>query len=204
MGDRLLGTRRSPPSGFAVDDFVDSQLAYQWATSVQNLLARVFGEASEHYKNFKAQVEQRLRYSPANQAQGVLRAAREDYANGHLFELRCLIEAEVFDDFLEHAEHLLSSGYHHAAAVIGGCVLEDGLRRLCDQRGIATSAIPKLDTMNSDLAKAGVLTKLEQKKVTALADLRNKAAHGRWKEFEREDVEEMLGGVRRFMERHLS
>ena len=39
---------------------------------------------------------------------------------------------------------------------------------------------PKLGTMNAGLAKQGVYNKLTQKRITALADIRNKAAHGEW------------------------
>jgi hypothetical protein len=54
-----------------------------------------------------------------------------------------------------------------AAAVIAGTVLETALRQLC------------LDRMNADLAKAGVYNSLMQKRITALAAIRNRAAHGK-------------------------
>ena len=56
--------------------------------------------------------------------------------------------------------------------MIAGCVLEDGLRKLCQKNGITLPEKPKLDKMNADLAKAGVLSKLVQKRITALADLK--------------------------------
>ena len=204
MGEAVLGTKRSPGPHVIGDYRVDSQQAHQWATSVQNLLARVFGSASEHYKNFTAQVGSYLSFSPTYRAQGILKAAKDDYDNGHLFELRRLVEAEVFDDFLEQAEHLLGSGYYQPAAVVAGCVLEDGLRKLCDQHGINLPPKPKLDAMNAGLAKAGVFSKLVQKRITALADLRNKAAHGQWSDFSQEDVAEMVGAVRRLMEKYFA
>lgn len=131
---------------------------------------------------------------------GILRAAKEDYENGYLFNTRTLIEAEVFDDFLEQAEELLKKGYYQPAAVIAGCVLEDGLRKLCDRNSIVLPAKATIDPMNVELAKAGIYNKLVQKKITALADLRNKAAHGEWSEFTEKDVEDMIRDVRRFME----
>jgi hypothetical protein len=204
MGDRVLATQQDPGPNVIGDDVVDTQLAYQWATSVQNLLARVFGRDSEHYKNFTAQAGTYLSFSPVYQAQGILRAAKDDYENGHLFELRRLVEAEVFDDFLEQAEHLFDSGYFQAAAVVAGCVLEDGLRKLCVANQVAVAPKPKLDTMNADLAKAGVFSVLIQKRITALADLRHKAAHGKWTEFTRDDVKEMVQAIRRFMEEHFA
>jgi hypothetical protein len=66
-----------------------------------------------------------------------------------------------------------------AAAVIAGTVLETALRQLC------------LDRMNADLAKAGVYNSLMQKRITALAAIRNRAAHGKPNEFTRDDVSAM-------------
>src|SRR5665647_774447 len=51
-GQRVLETRRSLGPSVMGDDRVDSQLALQWSTSTQSLLASVFGADSEHYKAF--------------------------------------------------------------------------------------------------------------------------------------------------------
>lgn len=204
FGEQVIATKRNPPPNVIGDLRIDSQKAYQWATSTQNLLVRVFGQESEHYKNFLKQVERHLTYSPVYYAQGILRAAVDDYENEQLFEIRKMVEAELFVDFLEQAEHLLKSGYYQPAAVVCGCVLEDGLRKLCNSNGITLGTNPKLDKMNADLAKVGVYSKLVLKRITILADLRNKAAHGQWDQFEKDDVEEMLTAVRRIMEDHFA
>lgn len=54
----------------------------------------------------------------------MLRAAKDDYENGYLFDTRTLIEADVFDEFIEQAEELFKKGYYQPAAVIAGCVLK--------------------------------------------------------------------------------
>jgi len=91
---------------------------------------------------------------------------------------------------------LLTNGYGGPAAVVAGVVLEASLRNLCDLNSIAYS---KLDKMNADLAKAGVYNKLQQKKITALADIRNRAAHGHWQTFTEEDVRQMIRDVETFL-----
>ena len=58
--------------------------------------------------------------------------------------------------------------------------------------------------MNSELAKAGAYNLLTQKNVTAMADLRNKAAHGKWTEFRKDDVQQMISQVRLFMTNHFT
>jgi hypothetical protein len=183
---------------------VDPELANQWGTSCLNLLSRVFGAQSVHYKQFETLFPELYLYSRASQALGTLRAATEDYEQGFLFDTRTLIEAEVLDDFLEQSEHLLGSGYYQPAAVVIGSVLEDGLRKFCVRYEIPLSVKPKLDTMNAELARKGVYNKLTQKRIMMLADIRNKAAHGEWDKFTKSDVEDMLRGVRQFMETHFA
>ena len=206
FGERVLATRREAPAGFiGFPSLVDGDLATQWATSTQNLLVRVFGATSVHYTNFTEEVKEGTsKFSVVNRALGMLRAAKDDYEHEYLFDVRRLIRAEVFDDFLEQAQHLYDSGYFQPAAVVVGCVLEDGLRKLCDQHGVPLADRPKLDKMNADLAKQGLYSKLTQKQITAYADVRNKAAHGQWDEFNEDDVMQMIRGIRTFMETHFA
>jgi hypothetical protein len=135
---------------------------------------------------------------------GSLRALRRDYDEGYLSTVQGLIRAELFADFLEMAGHLLEQGYKDPAAVLVGGVLEEHLRALCSARSIPVEVLgrpKKADTINSDLARAGVYNKLDQKNVTAWLDLRNKAAHGQYDEYTREQVGSMLSGVSEFTAR---
>ncbi len=60
----------------------------------------------------------------------------------------------------------------------------------------------KSDLMNSDLAKATAYSKLDQKNVTAWLDLRNKAAHGHYNEYQAAQVGMLISGVRDFITRN--
>ncbi len=60
---------------------------------------------------------------------------------------------------------------------------------MCEDNQFATG---KLDKTNADLAKAGVINKLVQKQITAWADIRNSAAHGRAHQFKPDDVASMI------------
>jgi hypothetical protein len=157
------------------------------------------GQDSEHYRRFEENTGGISSYSYAVNACAVLRAAKADYEGGYLFDTRRQIQAEVFDEFLEQAEYFLKDGYFQVAAVVAGAVLEDGLRKLCVSQRITLSSQPALNWMNDELAKSGVYDKMVLKKVTWLADIRNKAAHGKWKEFTAADAEEMVRDVWRLM-----
>lgn len=140
---------------------------------------------------------------------GVLRALRSDYESGYMRAIQELIHADVFADFLEMATYFLDQGYKDPAAVMVGGVLEEHLRKLCLKNGLPIEDVkpsgnePKMaGRLNDDLAGQKVYSKLDQKTVTAWLDLRNKAAHGKYVEYTKEQVELMVQGVRDFLTRH--
>ena len=199
-GKKILDTKFNVE--MIADTFVDAEMTCKWYTNVQNILSRSFGKESIHYKNFSDEFKRDIKNNPGNIVcgLGVLEAAKKDYEDGYFFDMKHLIEAEVFDDFLEQAEYLLKSKYYQPAVVIAGCVLEDGLRKLCKENNINLPEKPKIYKMNADLTKIGIFTKLTQKKITYLADLRNNAAHGTENNFNEEDVKNMINDVRRILE----
>jgi hypothetical protein len=144
---------------------------------------------------------------------GILQALRADWEADRLKTFTEIVTADLFSDFLEQAEYLLSEGYKDAAAVMAGGVLEQHLRKLCDTHGISTTTtdsksgkdVPlKLDRLNGELAKQQAYPKNDQKQVTAWADIRNDAAHGHYAKYTREQVDLMVQWVRDFMGRNPS
>ena len=139
----------------------------------------------------------------------ILNAVKKELEGGWVFELKDLVTAEIFTDFLEMAEYFLSEGYKDPAAVIIGGVLEEHLRQLCQKNGVPITTTKgkkevtvKANQLNQDLVKAGQYNKLEMKYVTAWLDLRNNAAHGNYNEYDKPQVEEMLQGVMDFITRN--
>lgn len=137
------------------------------------------------------------------QLYGILSAIKLEIEAGYIQSLSEIIHADLFNDFLEMAEHLLQSGYKDPAAVLIGGVLEEHLRKLCLKSGVAIQDAKgdgiKADKMNVDLYKAAIYTSLEQKNILAQLDLRNRAAHGKYSTYSKENVEAMLSTVRLFI-----
>jgi hypothetical protein len=137
----------------------------------------------------------------------VLRAFRDDAAAGFLAELEASINARVFSDFLDMAEHVLAEVHRTPAAVVAGFTLEEHLRKMCGAAGVALThpdgSPKKADLLNAELAKAGAYpTKTEGKDVTAWLGRRNDAAHGHHDRYSEEQVRLMIEGVRNFISRH--
>ena len=136
----------------------------------------------------------------------IANALLSDIRKGYLKSLEEIIRADLFADYLEMAAHLEESGYKDPAAVLAGSTLEAHLRKLCNKHGVVPvsgSGKPKkTDTLNAELEKAGAYNKLDQKNVTAWLDIRNKAAHGRYGEYTKEQVKILITSVRDFINRH--
>ena len=180
-------------------EVMDDELALTWKVKAKNLLVITCGKESQHYKEFIEAEKFHTHESssdPFRRIKAVFNAAKDDYQGGYLVSVKNLIQADVFDSELEQAQELLVSGYKLAAAVIAGVVLETALRDLCTKE---TINIGKLDKMNADLAKTGVYNKLQQKRITALADIRNSAAHGKAEEFVEDDVKRMIEEIEQFL-----
>lgn len=194
-------------SGFS-PIFVDSGKLAGLRVSVLSFIAMAYGKEHSHYSEFdKATRVTKIR-SSAEKGHEILLAIQNEIEGGWIFSVKKLVSAEIFSDFLEMAAHLLELDYKDPAAVMIGSVLEENLRQLCHSAGIETeiekegTLIPKsADRLNSDLAKAEGYTKLDQKSVTAWLDLRNKAAHGKYNEYGKEQVELMMRGVTEFLAR---
>lgn len=140
------------------------------------------------------------------QLAGILVSIRNEVDAGYLVSTQILVHADMFSNLLEQAEYLLSEGYKDPAAVLSGGVLESHLRNLCDKNGIshiqADGKPKKASLMNDDLTKAKIYTALQNKEVTAWLGVRNSAAHGKFTEYDANQVKNMLAGVRGFITRH--
>lgn len=186
-----------------------------WVTRIGQLLRKLYGENSQHYVNFDRAISTENFYTihsnwygHISQVQGVALTVKHDVENGLISSIKGLLQAEIFANFLEIGEHLLSEGYKDAAAVTIGAVLEDGLRELCKKNNIditkPNGSPLTIEPLNTELAKNEVYSKLTQKQITSWAHIRNKAAHGQYNEYDKSQVEMMLLFVQGFAEQHLA
>lgn len=141
---------------------------------------------------------------------GTIKGIKSDYENGMFINLAEIIEAEMAADYLGQVEQLLSEGQsgkfdHVPAAVLLGAILEDSLRRLCTRQSppiadLKSDGSPKtLNPLIDDLKKAGLYNELRAKQLRTFAEIRNHAAHGRFSDFSRSDVEQMIKGISNFL-----
>jgi len=181
-------------------------------TRIKAIVKRITGNDSEYYKRIEeifVKYDKLNDYIKMKPLKGVLDGLYQDLKAGYLKSFSELVHADIFSDYIEMAEYLLEEGYKDPAAVITGSTLEEHLRKLCIKNGIDIETMSrgklepkKADRMNGELAKEKVYSKLELKSVTAWLDLRNKAAHGKYDEYNENQVKQMIMGVRDFIVRN--
>ncbi|HJP95748.1 MAG TPA: hypothetical protein VJ843_00055 [Candidatus Saccharimonadales bacterium] len=206
IGERLLELARKSDNGLGAEHI--SQ-ATTWVSRSGQLLKRLYDRDSQHVESFQRVIS---KYDFTNlhgnyyvhlcEVIGILKAIQHELKRGLIVDLKKLLQASIFADFLEMAEYLLSEGYKDASAVMVGAVLEDSLRKLADENKIPTTSANgrplTIDPINIALAKASVYGPLVQKQITTWADLRNSAAHGHYNNYDEHQVKQMLIFVQKF------
>lgn len=180
-------------------------LLTQFRASSLSFIHNLYGENHPFYTEFNKTVLKTDLFA-FSLGRSILASIKNEIDSGWLTSFKGLVSAEIFSDFLEMAEHLLKEKYKDAAAVIIGSALEGYLRQLCLKQGISTNdpktgKPKKANLLNAELAKA-VYNLLDQQNVTAWLELRNKAAHGNYAEYNQLQVENMMQAVTEFMARN--
>lgn len=114
---------------------VDITSFYNFKTASLSLIRSIYSEEHPFYHQFNVSVHRSITTS-VEIGKGILNAAKKEIENGWLFSIKGIIAAEIFSDFLEMAEYLLSEGFKDPAAVMIGSVLEEHLRQLCKKHNI--------------------------------------------------------------------
>ncbi|WP_300978710.1 hypothetical protein [Flavobacterium sp.] len=203
LADKTLNNQWEDSYGYyvKVEEYIELRSA------CLSFIKSTFGDSHPFYKEFNSQINSATPHY-VQQARGILKAIKQEIDGGWIFSVKGIVSAEIFSDFMEMAEHLLSEGYKDATAVMIGSVLEEHLRQLCKKNSIdveiskGEKLIPKrADSLNNELCSAGIYNMLDQKTVTSWLDLRNKAAHGKYTEYSKEQVDLMYQGVNNFISR---
>jgi hypothetical protein len=201
-GNKVLATHRPNPPNVIGYPTLSSEAFSEWQTQSHAYLINVLGQDHIYVQRFKS-IGQKGYTGAVGSGQGILRAVREDIEGGYLKRVQALVSAEIFTDFVEMTEHLLEQGYKDPAASLVGAVLEDGLRKISAKNAVTVKAKEDISSLNKKLADAQVYNRLRQKKLQVWNDVRNNADHGKFSEYSKDDVKEMIKGVSDFLAQYL-
>lgn len=183
---------------------------YQFFTSTKATIERITGQESQYFKQIESILDKDLiDNAKVFEVMGVVNSLSSDLSMGYLQTFEQLIHSNMFSDYLEMSVYLLSEDYKDPAAVIAGSTLEVHLRNLCTKNGIdievndTDSVKPKkASELNSHLYKLKVYNKLDMQAVTSWLAIRNDAAHGKYDEYTKEQIMNMVSGIREFLTRN--
>lgn len=113
-----------------------------------------------------------------------------------LYDIRQLVQADLFDSELDASRELLKSGFLRAAGAVAGVVLEKHLAQVASNHNVATrKAHPTISDFNDLLKAEGVLDVPAWRNIQRLGDLRNLCDHNKHREPGKDEIEELINGV---------
>lgn len=122
------------------------------------------------------------------------------YFNSSLFEIKQLLQADLFDSELEAARELLKNGFLRAAGAVAGVVLETHLLQVCENHNIKVQKKnPSIGDLNELLKKQDVYDMFIYRPIQRLGDLRNLCDHKKGKEPNIEEVTELIDGTEKII-----
>ena len=113
-----------------------------------------------------------------------------------LFDIRQLVQADLFDSELEAAKELSKHKFTRAAGALAGVVLERHLGQICEKHNVKiTKKNPGISDLNNALKESDVIDIVQWRFVQHLGDMRNLCDHDKKIEPTLEQVDELIVGT---------
>jgi len=113
-----------------------------------------------------------------------------------LFDIRQLVQADLYDSEIDGSRDLLKSGFLRGAGIIAGVVLEKHLFQVCTNHKVTTrKKHPTINDFNELLKKNNIIDVPNWRFIQRLGDLRNLCGHNKDREPTKDEVAELIDGV---------
>ncbi len=129
----------------------------------------------------------------------ILEAVKRRFESS-LFDVKQLVQADLFDSELDASRELNTKGFTRGAGAVAGVVLEKHLAQVCENHNIkVTKKDPTINDYNQLLKDSNVIEIKDWRFIQHLADLRNLCGHDKKREPKKEEIEELIDGVEKVM-----
>ena len=133
---------------------------------------------------------------PKMQNQIAILAATEARFKSSLFEIRQLVQADLFDSEIASARELHKNKFYRAAGAVAGVVLEKHLAQVCSDHSIKIAKKnPGIGDFNEALKAAGTTDVPQWRHISMLGDIRNICDHNKQKEPTEAQVTDLIDGT---------
>jgi len=113
-----------------------------------------------------------------------------------LFDIKQLVQADLFDSELDAAKELNKNKFSRGAGAIAGVVLEKHLAQVLLNHNIKIAKkTPSIADLNDNLKSSGIYDTPIWRKIQHLGDIRNLCDHNKEREPKNDEVEELILGV---------
>ncbi len=127
----------------------------------------------------------------------ILKSAERRFESS-LFDIRQLVQADLFDSELDAAEELAKKKFTRAAGALAGVVLERHLAQVCDNHNIkVTKKNPTISDLNDLLKSASAIEIPDWRAIQYLADIRNLCDHSKASDPTVGQVNDLIAGVKK-------
>jgi hypothetical protein len=133
---------------------------------------------------------------PFGQQVKIVEALKQRFESS-LFDIRALVQADLFDNELDAATELNKKGFQRAAVAVAGVVLEEHLATVCVQHTVSTPKNATISRLNDLLKENDVIDVPTWRFIQRLGDLRNLCDHKRTVDPTVGDIDELVAGVRK-------
>lgn len=125
----------------------------------------------------------------------IMKAAQRRF-DSSLFEIRQLLQADLFDSEIDAARELMKARFVRAAGTMAGVVLEKHLRQVCNHHEIKIAKKhPTISDLNELLKNNSVIEIPQWRHISMLADIRNICTHNKETEPTSAQVNDLIEGT---------
>lgn len=117
-----------------------------------------------------------------------------------LFEIRQIVQADLFDSEIDGARELIKRGFIRAAGAICGVVIEKHLAQVADDHQVPIKKKnPTISDLNDALKEANIYDVPQWRQIQRLGDLRNICSHNKDREPTKEESEELVNSTEKLL-----
>jgi uncharacterized protein YfbU (UPF0304 family)/uncharacterized protein (UPF0332 family) len=181
------------------DRFLDFRLLYKDEKrkflTYENYTVSDFIIGAVNKNRYEVFANQEAAYPKFQQQLDILDSARKRLKSS-LFDIKQILQADLFDSELDSARELLKKGFLRASGAIAGVLIEKHLRQVIENHNLSIrKKNPTIADLNDKLKSDGVYDVATWRFIQRLGDLRNLCDHYKEKEPTKDNVEDLLNGT---------
>jgi hypothetical protein len=146
-------------------------------------------------RSYETVVDSKAAFPKFQQQIDILKSAERKFESS-LFDIKQIIQSDLFDSELDAARELHKKGFLRGSGAICGVVLERHLKQVATIHGIAVKKTnPCISDLNELLKKEDVIDIPNWRFIQHLGDIRNLCDHNKEREPKKEEIDDLINGV---------